>query len=88
MTSKLFQRGDHYVTVVTMKDTDISTGERKAFAIFHEPTGVQCAVTSLLAAAIRTTVLMDDAAEKAKANPDEADEPPSGGFGGGFGSFG
>lgn len=85
-TSKLFQRGEFFVTVVTLKDADqISEGgERKAFAVMHEPTGVQVAIMSMPPVAIRVCAQLDKQLEEVRKDPlgDSDDSPPPNGFGG------
>jgi hypothetical protein len=84
----LFERGDFYVTVVEVKDADlVEPSTRKAFALIHRPTGVRCALSSILSAIVRLAVVMDKDTRETLENPEASveDSPPTGGFGGGSG---
>jgi hypothetical protein len=91
MTSKFYEHGEFSVTVLRMKDADnLENGERKVFAVIHDPTGVQVALTSMPTVAIKVTAQLSKYLEDVRKDPmsdDLGGVPPSGfgGFPGGFG---
>ncbi len=81
-----FKRGEFYVTAMSVKDETSITGEAHVYAVFHEPTAVRHAISSILAASIKGCVYLEKTLREVQEDPDADDEAPSGFSGGrGFG---
>lgn len=89
-SERIWQFGEFYVITVPCKDERAdNVPHRLAFAVMHEPTGVQVAVTSMPPVALRVCAQLDKQMKEVRKDPlGDEDDVPRGGFGGGFPGFG
>lgn len=69
----LYSKGEYLVTTIILKDDAIAVGgERRAFALYHKPTGVLVSTGSMLSGMIQACYALDEQLKKARAKPEEA----------------
>ncbi len=82
-----FERGEFFVVAQDVEDPLLKTRAVRAFSVYHRPTMTRAATTSILAAAIKGCVYLDQQLREVLDDPDKDDETPA--FGqGGFAGFG
>ena len=88
MSDAIYTDGEYEVRLTQVKDTRIpDPGISTAYGIWHAPTGVLTAVSTVLSSAIRGANALNTDLKEARDNP-SADPQPFGSlpFGGGFGA--